>query len=423
MIKALFVIHVWSLFLAGFAWVLQRDGNGKLGGNFPVPGIWLGLIYLCMVPGIFSFVPVDPPYDLPSLDVVGTSLASNAIGDLPGSASFSLLWLYFLPASAFVTQTLWRWIKLQRLPANPTDDPDVYISSQAVPPLTLSWPRRAILIPEGLDGAKGLIAHEKTHLKHFDAELTLLMLVLRDLLWRSPGISYLVRQWRLSIELRADTAAMKNCSKDERTAYAGLLLNGLHPEKFKKDDQALPCPTAHLTSTRYRSVKMRLKHILENEAHARKMRWDYGVCLATLLTVFVGAVSVSASPWEQDQDPVKFVKRVPPTFPKNCKGLDLSTVERSFTTTNLPKGGEKKRHRMIVGEVVHSFDVRTDGTLHNLKVVSSNHPCFEPHSTAAMKKALAEPQAEPREGRIIIKFMYIDDSPEEIEESLHALIK
>ncbi len=423
MIKALLVTHFWSLFIAGFAWVLQRDGKGRLGGNFPQPGIWLGLIYLCVVPGIFSFVPVNPPYDMPSIESVGLNVIPTDVVEAFPTFSFSVFWLYIFIASMFMIQTLWRWIKLQNLTVSPTDEPDIYLSSDNIPPLTLSWPRRIVLVPHGMETATGLVTHERTHLKHHDAELTLLMLLMRDFLLRAPGITYLVRQWRLAIELRADLAAITNCSRDERKIYAELLLNGLHPEKLKKDDQALPCPTAHLTSTRYRSVKMRLKNILENETPPRKVRWDYGVAIVTLATILVGAVSVSASPDETESEPVKFVQRFPPTFPKNCNGLDLSTVEREFTTTSLPKGGMKNRHRMTIGTVVHSFDVRTDGTLHNLKVISSNHACFEPHATTALKKALAEPQVEPRGGRLMTKFMFIDDSERENEEALRALIK
>ena len=157
-----------------------------------------------------------------------------------------------------MSRTLWRWSRLQILPLMPTTEPDIFTTTSEIPPLTLSWPRRAVVVPLGFQAQTALIQHERAHLHHHDAELTLPLLLLQDVLLRSPGISYLVRQWRLSIELRADQAATKMLTSSERKDYAALLLNVVRSNGGPAEGGTLPCPTAHLTSTRHRSVKMRL---------------------------------------------------------------------------------------------------------------------------------------------------------------------
>lgn len=54
MIKVLILIQLWSLVVAGIAWVLQRDGNGRVGARFPAPTIWLTLIVLSFLPGVLT---------------------------------------------------------------------------------------------------------------------------------------------------------------------------------------------------------------------------------------------------------------------------------------------------------------------------------------------------------------------------------
>ena len=68
MIEALILIHLWSLVVAGSAWVLQRDGDGQAGASFPAPKIWLILIILSILPGVLYVMPVDTTINLPKIE-------------------------------------------------------------------------------------------------------------------------------------------------------------------------------------------------------------------------------------------------------------------------------------------------------------------------------------------------------------------
>jgi len=224
MIKALILIHLWSLVIAAIAWALQCDGSKEVGANFPKPKVWLSLILLCLLPGIIFLLPLSETLNTPKIEIFEFFVMSET--EPPTEKLFSLNYptIYICLALILMGRTLWRWAQLQRLPLQPTSEPDVFETRADKPPLTLSWPRRAIVVPHTLKVDPRLIRHERTHLRHYDAEVTLMLLCLRDLMLRNPAISYLVRQWRLSIELRADHAATKMLTTTQRKDYAALLL-------------------------------------------------------------------------------------------------------------------------------------------------------------------------------------------------------
>ncbi|MEO1407122.1 MAG: M56 family metallopeptidase, partial [Pseudomonadota bacterium] len=289
MIEALILVHLWSLVVAGCAWALQRDGGGRIGARFPAPNIWLTLIALCFVPGALFLMPLGDAISLPDMEIfelipaqVGESAAVNP-------RPFNYLLAYIFSSLLLIIHTLWRWSRLQRLPLNPTIEPGVYTTTSDIPPLTLSWPRRAVVIPRGFEDQAALIRHERAHLRQYDSELTLLLLVLRDVMLRSPGVSYLVRQWRLAIELRADYAATNMLAVSQRRDYAKLLLSFQQPNKASGG--TLPCPTAGLSSKRHRNVKMRLTEIMENEPVERKRHWNTALLLTFIAASGIGLMS------------------------------------------------------------------------------------------------------------------------------------
>lgn len=179
MIKALILIHLWSLIVAACAWALQRDKGEQLGASFPAPKVWLGLICLSLLPGALSLFPMTAPVNMPTLEILETM--PNALEFQPSEASWSLNYLavYIILGGLFMSRTLFLWTRLQRLPLSPTDEPDIFTTDSNIPPLTLSWPRHVVVLPEGLENQAALIRHERTHLRHHDAETTIGLLLLR----------------------------------------------------------------------------------------------------------------------------------------------------------------------------------------------------------------------------------------------------
>jgi len=429
MIKALILTHLWSLFIASGAWALQRDGKQRLGTYFPTPKTWLGLIGLCFLPGIISLLPVTMPMRLPAIEIFEVAAPPSGVEPSEKAWSINYLALYFVLGFLLASRTLFRWARLQCISVNPTGEPDVFTTSSNLPPMTRSWPRRAVIIPEGLHNQAALIRHERAHLRHHDAEITLCLLIVRDLLLRNIGLSYLVRQWRLAIEVRADHAATEMLSISERKDYAALLLNGLRSGGDHAGGRTLPCPTAHLTSTRLRSVKMRLTEIMDNKSKPRKRRWVGAMLVAAIGAGTLGILSTLAIADETKMNvaiphsEITYVVRVPPKMPESCPGLDTNDIK--IVGKNMwVDDGPKLQHVMTVGKVILRYDARADGGLENIRVVKSNHPCFESNAKAAVKQWIAKPQDKAVKNiEVMINFMVTGETHEELEPTLNRLLK
>ena len=425
MIKALILVHLWSLIVAGSAWVLQRDRGGRIGAYFPAPNIWLVLIVLSFLPGILYFIPFGATVSLPEIEIF--ELIPAQIGESPteGAGPLNYLAIYMGLVFLLMVRTLWGWSRLQRLPLAPTTEPGVYTTTSKIPPLTLSWPRRAVVVPPGFESQAALIRHERTHLRHYDAELTLLLLLLQDIMLRNPGISYLVRQWRLSIELRADHGATKMLSVSQRKDYASLLLSLQRPSPASAE--ALPCPTAWLGSAHHRNVKMRLVEIMENAPNSRKRRWRAALLLTSIAASGIGIVSAAATASDAGVNPddyvrVDYIKKVPLLLPANCPGLESDLKARGFNFEEeeaTANGKIVSLHTINLGTVVLGHDVRRDGGVYNTRVLSSTHTCFEAEAKAHADQRMTAPQESEIKNAIIkLSFKMYAETPEELNRKL-----
>jgi len=432
MIKALILVHLWTLIVTFSAWALQRDGGKPVGASFPTPKIWLSLIALCFLPSIISFMPFNASVNLPQLDIFETLAEPMSPGSEAGPLTINYVALYIGLCLLLMGRTLWRWSRLQCLSLSPTETPDIFTTTDSLPPLTLSWPRRVIVIPKGYQSEPALIRHERVHLNHKDAEITLGLLLVNDILLRNPAMSYLVRQWRLAIELRADQAATKMLTSSDRQDYANLLLHSLRRTGHHADGGALPCPTAHLTSTRHRSVKMRLTHIMKNKPNSHKHRWRAALLLTTLGSGIIGFSSMSAMATDRmvgdravtfQADEIVYVERVPPRMPASCPGLNVDTIEIKGKEMMI-NGVSKYQHVVTVGYVVMKYDARPDGSTHNHRIVKSNDPCFEPSAKASLAQWIIKPQDKDiKDITIVMRFMMTGETHEDLNGQLNEFLQ
>jgi hypothetical protein len=253
----------------------------------------------------------------------------------------------------------------------------------------------------------------------------LLLLLLQDMMLRGPGVSYLVRQWRLSIELRADHAATKFLTTSERKDYAALLLNIQRPTWGSGG--TLPCPTARLNPSRLRNVKMRLFEIMENEPGARKRHWGAALLLTSIGASVIGLMSAVATAKEQVIDAgsgtVDYVRQTPLQLPANCPGLkrdDVKTEEKEHTVN----GRLVSQHAMRLGTVILNHDVRRDGSIHNPRIIDSTHPCFEADAKAAIAQWMTEPQElEIKNAAVKLHFVISAATPEELNLQLDDFLQ
>ena len=430
MIKALILVHLWSLVVASGAWILQRDGGGRIGARFPASNIWLILIALSFLPGAVYLMPFGSVISLPEIEIFELLPTQGGESSAQSRGPINYLMVYVSLGLLLIAQTLWRWSRLQRLSLTPMDEPGVYTTPSNMPPLTLSWPRRAVVIPHGFEAQTALIRHERTHLHHYDAELTLLLLLLQDVMLRNPGIRYLVRQWRQSIELRADQAATKMLSASQRKDYATLLLSFQRPGAQR--GEMLPCPTARLNSTPHRNAKMRLVGILEEHPGAHKRRWGAAVLLTSLAASAIGFISAAATASDAGVSPedyirVDYIKKTALQLPANCPGLEsyLKRTGFKFEEIETTRNGELvPLHLIDLGTVVLGHDVRKDGSIHNVRILSSTLSCFEDEAKAAIAQRLAEPQEVAiKNVAVKLTFKILAENPEELNEKLKNYLR
>ena len=425
MIKALILVHLWSLVVAVSAWGLQRDGTERIGARFPAPTVWLLLILLCLLPGAFYLIPFDKFISIPTTEALEIFSIQAVQLTTGGTASINFAAIYIGLVIVLMGATLWRWLQLQGLPLAPTAQPDVFTTSAALPPLTLSWPRRAVVVPEKVEARAALLRHERAHLHHYDAELTLLLLLLQDIMLRNPGIGFLVRQWRLAIELRADRLATKDLTIPERKDYAALLLNIQRPGTERGG--TLPCPTARLGSTHHRSTKMRLVDIIEGQPAAKKWRWGTAIFLSTFGASALGLTSavatINAGIVDMQSSPIVYAQKVSTQLPDRCPGLKVDGA--NVEVRELFVDGELvPQQTLLLGTVILNHDARRDGTVYNPRTIGSTHPCFEDNAKTALSQWKAEPQEfEIRNAVVKVNFGVSGDTIEDIKVQLDSFFE
>jgi len=128
MIKALILIHLWSLVVAGGAWVLQRDGDGdgRVGASFPASNIWLILVVLSFLPGLLYLISFGAVIGIPDIGVFELIPTQISDSSAEGPGFLNYLTVYLGLSLLLMSRTLWRWLRLQGLPLVPTAEPDIF---------------------------------------------------------------------------------------------------------------------------------------------------------------------------------------------------------------------------------------------------------------------------------------------------------
>jgi len=131
MIKALILVHLWSLFVAGGAWVLQRDGKEPVGARFPASNIWLILIGLSILPGVLYLTPFSEAISTPKIEAFELLTIQVSVSSAEGTGFLNYLTVYLGVSLLLMSRTLWRWSRLQGLSLAPTAEPDIFTRLQS----------------------------------------------------------------------------------------------------------------------------------------------------------------------------------------------------------------------------------------------------------------------------------------------------
>ena len=417
-IMTLFIsVQIWTLFVC----VTIFLSGGRQQSN---PSYWIWAIIISLTPIIFSpaLISIDPINNVISKSAI-TDI--QMLGQLPASDSKSISWpsvfarAYIFISLFLIIRRLIQWRQLSAMKQISTPNSDIFISSSTDTPIAIGWPARCVVLPEvnySDNQLKWIIRHEREHLRHFDPETTIILLLIQDVFWINPALSWLVSAWRNAIEIRADFAVIKDQNLHDRKAYAEFLLTVM---RQSKNGRTLPCPSANLNSNRVRSVKMRLSHILDQSRHNRKQIPKTASALIKIFSLISGVLVVSCAVSPPSKVDLQPLNKYPPIMPKKCPGLESSLIKIKDFTSNF--NGEQITYRGAeVGNVLLKFDVNNSGETKNIHLVESNHACFEQASINSVAKWVYKPN-EPAKGiqtRITFRLTEHDNDDVSLEEQL-----
>jgi len=216
---------LWTAFIYGLSYLFSRH-------HCLSAPVYKSLIMIALLPFVvFMLVKLGGYNPVPAVksDIITIIVLGMAIEDSHVLSSkyigFHLgFWsVYVFIAAGLITQVLGSIIRLWRL--GPVKDGMIVLESIS-DPACLPWPRRAILLPAGLDGKTRdyVLAHERAHQKYYDAEMTLTLCLLGAVFWLNYPLARLIKQWRFAIELRADAQVLNGAPRTHRKDYAALLL-------------------------------------------------------------------------------------------------------------------------------------------------------------------------------------------------------
>lgn len=394
------MVYIYALFClwAGLICVLSLVLSRRVVQN---PNLYLGFIFTVFAPFIIAVslksISYNPATNLTDDILIMSTLSAAAETGRKAVSSTMIVpifWgLYTLIAGGLALRIC---LSLRRLWAIGPIEAGLIISADVTDPACLPWPRRAVLLPQGLTGEarQHVLAHERAHQKYYDAEVTLGLCLLGAVFWLNRPLVQLIKHWRFAIELRADATALSSATMHQRKDYAALLLQHIttasqNGSRNSHHGGTRPCPSMALIPDQKRRTEMRLKSILTLNPRRDKRAWltrvaVIGLCLAGL----GGGLGLSALAAD-DQTPaaeqnnaalMRFVKRVPPRFPQNCIPKENPPIVKT-----IPSGTG------FHGWVKVKYNIDNEGIPFNITVTESSKSCFESHSIAAVKQWRYEP--------------------------------
>lgn len=346
------------------------------------PSFWLIMIGVgvlapicAQVYNIYELTPalvLDIPFETAAIDTI-----KQKYGHGSENIVKFIFGLYGVGVFLAICRIVLSWRKLsqqtRRAPffqyQTPVSKIDVIFTDIDIPPCSFGVFRPVILMPSVLKDEltqqqRNLIyAHEAAHIVARDPIVMLGLLIIRALYWPHMCMHDLFNRWQLATELRADTIALSGTPEFLRKTYGQTLVNVLR----KNSRGALPCPSASLNLSNYRSAKMRVTNIMNpntNTGKTKHYRKILGMSSGALF--FAGVLGISALANETvsaDRD-AQPLQRVAPVMPKDC-----------FINPG-----------KYAAKVKLKFDVTKDGLVEHVRITDSDNTCFNKVSISTIKK-------------------------------------
>jgi len=366
-----------AIIWAFFVWVIFVMAAARSESLTAKPAFWLlGISISICTPLLAAILIVMSPQTIIGGPVVYTASSSFKSISAPLSLTPNLfiiagLIIYIGGVAALLLNTAaayYRLMKIARVkPSSSYKNINVITTDKHIPPCSFGFMRPKIIMPRELCAVLTkaetdmICEHERGHILHHDQRVYLLLLILKAAFWPQITIANFIHRWQVASELRADSFALNGKTQSQRTEYGKMLLGVLR----KKSGGTLPCPSATLHLSNYRSAKMRVINIMNPKQFTGK-RHSKKVSVGAAALLLSGAIGISAlaSEGPSPDKNAQPVKRYPPIFPVNCPVTE----------------------GIYAAKVKLKFDVDKKGHVENVRVTDSTNPCFNNVSVTSVRR-------------------------------------
>ncbi len=406
---------LWVLFV----WMLSVVTSKIFSSLRNWPEFWLAVIFagfftptislLLLTIGMHAPADIAVFKPITNLPFVGTEQNGHISALMQFAVPISLL-IYFGGTIIYLYRLSIGWRQLRKAVLNKSTKlihgNNVVFTDGNEAPCAFGVFKPVIIMPTALQAqlkpkVLGLILnHEAAHIQFKDPVIMLCLHVAKALFWPHPAIHALVKHWQFAAELRADTIALMGEDKNLRQAYGQVLVKILRTygaeNRRKEGKGTLPCPSATLNLNNYRSAKMRVENIMnQEEGFFKTKRLKVGLYALTCVALMSGSYGLvaAAGPGPTSDRDAQPIVRYPPIFPVNCVANTGS----------------------FAASVSVIFDVDKTGKVENIHVTSSDNPCFNQatiDSVSQWKYAPVLNRGKPRKRtgvQSMIKFMLTSD--------------
>ncbi len=369
------MVFCWTLLV----WGICTLAAARLKKLETWPLFWLCATALCVLTPLMSalFVTIGAAPFInaaplsPVLDTMKTNISERQVWIGLGKM---FLWVYLIGICINIYTIARAWIKLSKAankpPAKKYKSIDIITTKQEYPPCSFGLVRPVILMPAHLysklssEEIELIYKHEAAHIKARDPLIMTVLLIVKAVYWPHPAIHNLFTRWQLAAEFSADNFALKGATPNLRRQYGLLLVDVLRRCSSR---EALPCPSASLNLSNYRSAKMRVKYIMNPSGVLGKSQYGgFKLLMSASAALFGGALAMSAVAGEgiSPDKNAQLETRYPPVFPSNCPASEGK----------------------FAAQVDIKFDVNKAGSIENVRITKSDNPCFNENSVRSVSK-------------------------------------
>lgn len=259
----------------------------------------------------------------------------------------------------------------------------VLSSEKISSPFVLGLVHPKLVLPAGFNGKfdsvqkRLILQHENIHVQRCDLIWNGMGTLILLAFWFNPLSWQAFKLFRQSQEMACDQAVVRDLNKVQRQSYAAAML-----------DCAVAGTRMNLTLLNYGAKELMKERLVSLKTHQKHKRWSNVALVAITLSALLSISVVGAKKHEQVGPAGEYpVTRIEPLYPVEAAAQGIE------------------------GSVILSFDINTDGSVSNAKIVESNpEQVFDRTSKVAVEQWTYKPMKEKQTGILVQLDYKMDES-------------